>query len=788
MYRAVGKGFRTIIIKGKEKGKEVKLDEKIKLVMSFVTETNKEQGKHHEVEILLIDDNKEMKVSERFVQDITNLVLETYGVEPEFGSYQYKRYNVKNGGKELQRRNKQYKGTELLKRNLTALGLEDYEKLEIMDMMRDTYDRETAKKEKNEAEKECTMIDVIKTKELLKGLVISIKDKNKYQLYAECPLKYLERLERNTTKDVFDEGIQYEEAMNKIKERWEDLKLVKYGKWKKGSLPYMYVIPKQKDPINKERLIASYYNHPLRALYKKVSKVLQWSIKRLGEMKQYTLQSVSDLKKKVKEVIPWIKGGYSERTELISVQTDIKQMFTYLNQDKIKKSVAWFLDKVLEDEKRKARNKKIFMLNKKDSKDVILSSGVDRTSYWCFTKEEIMRIVDMDLSTSYMTCKGKVWKQKQGCPIGGFLSAAYANIKCIYDETRFIARLKGNARKITAIRQMDDLIMWISYDRDDKNSKRWAIEMKNDIINGGLYKDGLILEEQKAEDEQEKKRKFCGVWIMQEAEPLRLKIKPRNINEESIIKDRRQEYPRFLNAKAWTNINYKKGLIIGNLARIEQQTTDEKDLLEAVRMNVREMRICGYKDRMLMAGVSKMASRYARWRNVCQGLMEKEREEEKKEMKNGEGYTMKRSEEVRSEQRKGKEEREKKEEGKEQKKEEDKEREVNKGEEETKRIKEKDRERKEIKGEGEEENKREEKEERKQEGGKKRKGRKGRKRKRKGEVEEKKEEEEGEARRKEEEEGKKEEEEGKEKEKKKQKEKRKKEKKGGRRGKKKGKK
>ena len=49
----------------------------------------------------------------------------------------------------------------------------------------------------------------------------------------------------------------------------------------------------------------------------------------------------------------------------LCVQTDIKQMFTYLDVEHIKAAVNWFLGKILIDEKRRARNKKFFLVNKR---------------------------------------------------------------------------------------------------------------------------------------------------------------------------------------------------------------------------------------------------------------------------------------------------------------------------------------------------------------------------------------------------------------------------------------
>ena len=51
------------------------------------------------------------------------------------------------------------------------------------------------------------------------------------------------------------------------------------------------------------------------------------------------------------------------------------------------------------------------------------------------------------------------------------------------------------------------------------------------------------------------------------------------MNEESLIQEGRQKIPRYVSAQAWTNSTYKKGMIVGNLHRIESQTTRDQDLL-----------------------------------------------------------------------------------------------------------------------------------------------------------------------------------------------------------------
>ena len=147
----------------------------------------------------------------------------------------------------------------------------------------------------------CTIEELFSVKSLLQGLVVSNIDKNKGQLYVEWPVAYSKRLKENTNDgQVFEEVDNEVEVEVIISQEWEKKGLIKYGPWRKGKLPYMYVIPKEKD-VMKTRLIASYYNHPLRYLYKKVGKVLHWGLKKLSYMKQFTLHGLVDLRKKVKK-------------------------------------------------------------------------------------------------------------------------------------------------------------------------------------------------------------------------------------------------------------------------------------------------------------------------------------------------------------------------------------------------------------------------------------------------------------------------------------------------------
>ena len=77
-----------------------------------------------------------------------------------------------------------------------------------------------------------------------------------------------------------------------------------------------------------------------------------------------------------------------------------------------------------------------------------------------------------------------ILKQKHGCPIGGFLSCIYANIKCAKDEYDFLNSLKVHKRRIYGIRQVDDLLLFIAFDNAPPESLREANTWKHN----GVYK------------------------------------------------------------------------------------------------------------------------------------------------------------------------------------------------------------------------------------------------------------------------------------------------------------
>ena len=339
----------------------------------------------------------------------------------------------------------------------------------------------------------------------------------------------------------------------------------------------MYLIPKEKDPPKKSRLISSYSAHPLRTVYKRTSAILTWCFSEISDYKHFTLYKLSDIKKRTKAACRWFRR-LGPSTDLLTIQTDVKQMYTNLKHNEILTAINWLLDKVLSNLNKRKRNLKFLLIDKTNKKIIRPSTGTDNENWISFTKQDIINVVTLDLSTAYQTANSSIFRQTTGCPMGGYLSAIYANVKCAYDESLFIHNLGPTHNRIYGIRQMDDLLLWIAYNRTSYRSRIEAEKLKQTILtNNKLYKGGLELEEQERLEGRDGRpyNKFAGTQIRTATQPgITIVVAPHNRNSDTLKTSGLQQYPRFPHFNSFTPLHYKTGTLRSTFIRLESQSSD----------------------------------------------------------------------------------------------------------------------------------------------------------------------------------------------------------------------
>lgn len=126
------------------------------------------------------------------------------------------------------------------------------------------------------------------------------------------------------------EGLTGAYVLQGIYQHYRRKGLHKIARWRTGSVPYMYLDAKDKD-LNKSRLVTSYSDHPLKYLYRIASKAGTWLLRQLPKsMRHWTLHKISDIPKRVRNGMKWLKRKYGKNTRLLYMQSDVKQMYTNL--------------------------------------------------------------------------------------------------------------------------------------------------------------------------------------------------------------------------------------------------------------------------------------------------------------------------------------------------------------------------------------------------------------------------------------------------------------------------
>ena len=440
---------------------------------------------------------------------------------------------------------------------LEILNLKNEIKNEKQSPNEEKYTNPVLIKIKEHRRQTLTLQEILNTKaKWPKNLVLYELDKNTERIYVECPILWEKRIKKEITENSNFEEIR--EENQKIEEKfWEMYSKNNFktlGRWKNGTLPYSFVIPKYKDPPNKSRLICSYSQHFLKEIFQLTSHALTWMFSSLkGKIRNFNLFRLDELIHNLKDSRSYLKSTYGEDTNIITLQSDIKQMYTNLQHHEIHKAIDWLLTKSQKNCNSRLRNRNFVLIskykNETNKHEIHWSTGNGGCQWKTLTKEKIQKIINIDLNNAYQIIDGRIFRQIKGCPIGGFMSAIYANVQCAYNEYSWLASLKTQASLLAGIRQMDDLLLLIAYNKNKPHSKEDALKLKNQCLRKNMvYKGGLELEEQKPIWIHKKEicHKFAGTLITFDTDNPTLRIAPFIKNEESLLKNGCLEYPRFI--------------------------------------------------------------------------------------------------------------------------------------------------------------------------------------------------------------------------------------------------
>jgi len=345
---------------------------------------------------------------------------------------------------------------------------------DVLNMIKNNTIRRNNKKKVEVEEKV-----ILEVKQKLEGTVVELLDKNTGQLYVKCPVLHYNKLKKNTMERKAD----YEKSKrNKVailkafEEEYKQSGLHKKYPWsKEGDLPILRLQDKDKDPEKGTRIIASYAKYPTRGCWKYASKIMTWMLNEIDEEKDkdahFTLKRVDHFKKKLGKAEKLMKASMGENARIIMRNYDVREMYKNLDRAEIKKATDWLFKKTEEryEHKRKTRsNEARITVERYGRNEVRWGKLTPDTKTVDFTFEELKKVIALDFKYSYAMLGKVILKQKQGCPIGGLLSAIYANVVCAYQENSYLtSRTKTERKQIYGIRQMDDLLLFLTWNEKE---------------------------------------------------------------------------------------------------------------------------------------------------------------------------------------------------------------------------------------------------------------------------------------------------------------------------------
>jgi hypothetical protein len=324
----------------------------------------------------------------------------------------------------------------------------------------------------------------------------------------------------------------------------------------------------------------------------------------------FTLHSVGDAKQVIVRGNERILRGAKTGWKMLVDQMDVVRMFTNLGKKEIIRRVKLALKEAERmDRGRGARRNCVTLIM--DGKRVVeVRWGTDNTreENIIVTFDMIVQAVEFDLAHNYCRVGSTILEQLKGCPIGGLLSAIYANIYCAFDERAFAERWRGQEHLYYATRQMDDGLLVIRWDEGDVEQQRLALELREDARTS-LYTGGPECEvENKVDWMGRKVRVWAGLQLRVGEQGLICKT--HNKNEESISAVGEQKYPRYTQGYSYQGDQMRVGLMQGSAQRIRLQCMTNEDFTYDITLDLWECMCIGTSWELVSKALKRMPNMF----------------------------------------------------------------------------------------------------------------------------------------------------------------------------------
>jgi len=451
-----------------------------------------------------------------------------------------------------------------------------------------------------------TIINLYKTYK--DKLVFAPLDKNPGCLFISCPCVQREHIKKMSIDDT-DHYVEVDTTLEEINHKLEDLyaqlkdpSKKKWGYVRSGSLPYFYILNKDKD-VKRDRPLVSYRKHPFRRIFNVASRIITF-IANTIDTKHCNLMRCTDLLDRITKVQRLAHADHGEHARFVYKMGDIKNMYTELRHDKIIEALDWALDTFARQTRRKTLS-----AAKYGRRGVYVGHTTLDTEVR-LTLAEIRKIVLFDLQNAVFDVGSDTrLRQIIGIPMGSPISAALAPLVCIYFEHLYFSGLNQAENKSThGIRYVDDQFALAYYDARNPESKVDAIRLVESLSE--CYDDKMQMENEACNYDESNHVTHTSNFVFLEArvhfDGHTIFSKHNNKNEPSIRNENKQKFFRYHHFDSFSSNQQKVGSIIETLVRTSRYTSNVSDLKESTKLCRRELSLLGYPTKFFNRALKKL--------------------------------------------------------------------------------------------------------------------------------------------------------------------------------------
>jgi hypothetical protein len=451
-----------------------------------------------------------------------------------------------------------------------------------------------------------TSNDIKNLQRILQYTIISTIDKNANQLLIICPSLYHFYL---TTTFINDPHYKPSTINNEndylshTRIFYDSINGSQYAPFNySGTFGYAYCIPKNKD-LHKTRPIVSFINHPLKHIYKLISRTLQFLLNQLNNaVPHYILYKTNDLKSRLQTYTQSIEQQFSPATSIdfITFTSDIKNMYTELQHDSIMNSILWLIETCLSVQPRSSR----FIIIEKQHHGIVhfYPSYMDDTDFIMFDITELIPIIVLfDLHNIHFTLGDSIILQQHvGAPMGGHMSAQYAICYCAMMESMFHSSLIQSSH-IFSKRFMDDLITLIAIQLNSSSQRASALQHIQQLINN-VYGKELQVEPTSSIDGTDRTLKYldCMITINNETQHATIVLSPLLKNKQSIYESGTQTIVHFQHYDSFSPLQTKLGVIKSTVLRYYNCSNNDNSFIESMIHLQMELQTLSYPSSILI--------------------------------------------------------------------------------------------------------------------------------------------------------------------------------------------